>query len=110
MHAKLRLVFIHVVSFYLSQKYAILYLFFLNYSYRNFYNNTDYIILYGKKDFAEGSKILLDTDLKIILLDYQNNFVEILKITSNAAKNLDILATSLNVLHNYFDSLKKFLF
>jgi len=25
--------------------------------------------------FAKGSKILLDTDLKIILLDHQNNFV-----------------------------------
>jgi len=48
--------------------------------------------------------ILLDTDLKIILLDLQNNFVGILKISS-AAKNFDILATSLIVLHNYF---KKF--
>jgi len=26
-------------------------------------------MLYGKNDFAEGSKILLDTDLKIILLE-----------------------------------------
>jgi len=34
-----------------------------------------------KNDFAEGSKILLDTDLKIILSD-QNNFVGILKIIS----------------------------
>jgi len=32
------------------------------------------------EDFAEGSKILLATDLKIILLDHQNNFVGILKI------------------------------
>jgi len=34
------------------------------------------ILLYthGKNDFAEGSKILLNTDLKIIL-DHQNNFV-----------------------------------
>jgi len=31
--------------------------------------------IHGKNDFAEGSKILLDTDLKIIL-DHQNNFVE----------------------------------
>jgi len=30
--------------------------------------------------------ILLDTDLKIILLDQQNNFVGTLKIMSNAAK------------------------
>jgi len=33
-----------------------------------------------KKLFIEGSKILLDTNLKIILLEYQNNFVGILKI------------------------------
>jgi len=38
--------------------------------------------LHGKNDFAEGSKILLDTNLKIILLDCQNNFVGILKITA----------------------------
>jgi len=62
-----------------------------------------------KNDFEE-SKILLDIDLKIILLDYQNNFVKTLKIMSNIAKNFDILATSLNVLHNYFDSSTKFLF
>jgi len=28
-----------------------------------------------KNDFAKGSKILLDTDLEIILLDHQKNFV-----------------------------------
>jgi len=37
------------------------------------------IALHGKNDFVERSKILLDTDLKIILLDHQNNFVGILK-------------------------------
>jgi len=63
--------------------------------------------LHGKNDSAEGSKILLDTDLKIIL-GHQNNFVEILKIMSNAAKNFDILATSLSVVHNYLDSSTKF--
>jgi len=47
----------------------------------------------------EGSKIL-DTDLEIILLGHRNNFVGILKIMGNAAKNFDILATSLSVLHN----------
>jgi len=26
--------------------------------------------VYGKNDFAEGSKILLNTDLKIILLEF----------------------------------------
>jgi len=43
--------------------------------------------LHGKNDFAEGSKILLDTDLKIILFDRPNNFVGTLKIMSNAAEN-----------------------
>jgi len=56
---------------------------------------------HGKSDFAEGSKILLDTDQKIILLDHQNNFVGTLKIMSNVAKNFDILAIGLSVLHNY---------
>jgi len=32
----------------------------------------------------------------------QNNFVEILKMMSNAAKNFDILPISLSVLHSYF--------
>jgi len=63
-----------------------------------------FLQLHGKNDFAEGSKILLDTDLKIILLDHQNNFVEALKGMSNAAKNFDILATGLSVLQNYSDS------
>jgi len=40
--------------------------------------------IHEKNDFAEGSEILLDTDLKTILLNHQNNFFEILKI-SNAA-------------------------
>jgi len=63
-----------------------------------------------KNDFAEEFKILLNIDLKIILLGHQNNFVETLKIMSNVAKNFDILATSLSVLHNYFDSSTKLLF
>jgi len=45
-------------------------------------------------------KIEIDPDLKIILLDHQNNHV---KISSIAAKNFHI-SDSLNVLHNYFDS------
>jgi len=52
-------------------------------------------MVHGKNDFTERSKILLDTVLKIILLDHQNNFVGTLKITSNAAKNFDILATTI---------------
>jgi len=47
---------------------------------------------------------LLDTDLKIILLDHQNKFAGILKVMSDAAKNFYILATSLSVLHNYFNN------
>jgi len=35
--------------------------------------------LYLRNDSAERSKILLDTDLKIISLDQQNDFVETLK-------------------------------
>jgi len=46
------------------------------------------------KNFTESSNIWLDTDLKIILLDHQNNFVGTLKVMSNAAKNFDILTTS----------------
>jgi len=30
--------------------------------------------MHRKNDFAERSKILLDTDLNIILLNHQNNF------------------------------------
>jgi len=67
-------------------------------------------IVHEKKDFSEKSKISLNTDLKIILLDNQNNFVGTLKIMSSAAKNVDILTTNLNVLHNYFDSTTKLLF
>jgi len=44
------------------------------------------------------------------LLDHQNNFVGTLKIMSNAAKNVDILVTSLSVLHYYFGSSTKLLF
>jgi len=46
----------------------------------------------------------VDTDLKIILLDHQNNYVGNSSIMSNAAKSFDILTTNLSVLHNYFDS------
>jgi len=47
--------------------------------------------IHGKNCFADRSKILLDTNQKIILMDHQNNFVETLKIMSDAAKNFDIL-------------------
>jgi len=48
--------------------------------------------------------IELNTDLKIIWLDHQNNYTGNLNIMSNAAKSFDILTIGLNVLHNYFDS------
>jgi len=55
-------------------------------------------------------KVQLATDLKLISLDYQNNYVERLNINNiNAAKSFNILATSLSVLHNYFD-LNKIMF
>jgi len=44
------------------------------------------ILIHENNDFAEESKILLDTDLKIILLDRQNNFIRALKIMNNATK------------------------
>jgi len=44
----------------------------------------------------------LDTDLKIILLDHENNNVERLTVDDRIAKNFNIPATSLNVLHNYW--------
>jgi len=37
----------------------------------------------------------------------QNNYIEHLSIDENTAKNVNILATSLNVLHNYFGSPSK---
>jgi len=60
-------------------------------------------------DFAEESKIL-NTNLKIILLDHKNNFIGTLKIMNNAAKSFDILVICLSVLYNYFDSSTKLLF
>jgi len=48
--------------------------------------------------------------MKIILLDYQNNYVERLSIDDNAAKSFNILAINWNVLHNYFDDPCKIIF
>jgi len=44
-----------------------------------------------ERTIVERSKILLDTNLKIISLDHQNNFVGILQTMSNAAKVLIFL-------------------
>jgi len=48
--------------------------------------------------------LYLKTDLKIILLDYQNNYVRISSM-NNAARN--VLAINLSVLYNYFNDLTK---
>jgi len=61
--------------------------------------NIKYIYnIHDKNNFAEVSKNLLDTDLKIILLNHQSNYVERSNIFDNTAKCFNILATSLNVL------------
>jgi len=44
-----------------------------------------FVNVHEKNNFTEGSKILLDTDLEIIL-DHQNNFVEILKNNEQCCK------------------------
>jgi len=46
----------------------------------------------------------IDTDLRIILLDQQNNYVAM--ISNAVLQSFVILAISLNVLYNYFDSPK----
>jgi len=48
------------------------------------------ISIHGKNDF-EKFEILLDTNLKIILLDCQNNYVERSSVMNNIVKNFDIL-------------------
>ena len=45
--------------------------------------------------------------LKIILCDHQSNYVGNLNVMSNGVNSFDILATSLNVLYNYFNNLIK---
>jgi len=42
---------------------------------------------HGKNDFEESK--ILDIDLKIILLDHQNNFARTLKLMSNTVTNFD---------------------
>jgi len=59
--------------------------------------NSSSVNVATRKEFAEGSKTLLDRA-------EGNNFVGTLKIMSNAAKNFDVVATDLSVRHNYFDS------
>jgi len=48
-----------------------------------------------KNNFAEISKNLARYNLKIILFDYQNNYVRNSSTMGNAAKNFDILESSI---------------
>jgi len=48
-------------------------------------------LIYEKDDFTEHLKNYLVTDLKIILLDHENNYVKNSRIMNNAAKNFDIV-------------------
>jgi len=67
--------------------------------------------IHGKNGFVEVSKNLAGyKSLKIILLDCQNDYVKRLNIFDDAVKYFVILATSLSILHNYFDSLNKIIF
>jgi len=62
-----------------------------------------------KNNFVRISKKLV-TDLKIILLESKSNYVERLSVYDNTAKSFNILATSLNILYNYFDGSNKIIF
>jgi len=45
---------------------------------------------------AKVSKISLNIDLKIILLNHKNNYISRSDVMNNAAKSFDILVFSLN--------------
>jgi len=51
------------------------------------FKNRTFLYTQKKRFFPKVSKNL-DTDLKIILLDYQNNYVERLSVADNAGKVL----------------------
>jgi len=59
-------------------------------------------------DYQNNFGGIFDNLTKIISLDYQNNFIGILKTMNNAAKSFDILTINLSILYNYFDSSTKF--
>jgi len=44
------------------------------------------------------------------MLDHQNYYVERFNVNNDAVKIFNILTTSLNILHNYFDDLNKIIF
>jgi len=52
------------------------------------------IWIHGKKEISKLKylKILLDVDLKIILLNYENIYVEVSSMISNATRSFAILA------------------
>jgi len=56
-------------------------------------------ILHEKNNFVE---------VKIILLDHQNNYVECLNVNNNTTKSFNILLISLSVSQNYFNGPKLF--
>ena len=58
--------------------------------------------------FLKYLKIQLDTDLKIILLDHQNNYVGRSSQLLDCQNFLQPCSSRLNVLHNYFDGPTKF--
>jgi len=64
---------------------------------------------HGKNSFAEKSKNLAGYRSKnIFVIDHQNNYIEALNVDDKAAKNFNIPATSLSVLHNYLMVQTKF--
>jgi len=65
--------------------------------------------MHGKNSFAEVSKYLATCRSVNNFVDYQNNYVGISSMINNVAKSSDILATSLSVIHNYFNGSTKLL-
>jgi len=64
-------------------------------------------LVHGKNGSVEISENLARYRSENNLLDHQNIYVERLSVDdSNAANSFNILATSLNILHNYFDGPK----
>jgi len=59
-------------------------------------------MIYGKNDFVEISKNFARCRLKIILLDHLNNIIRL--NVDKTIKSFNIIAISLNILHNYYDT------
>jgi len=72
----------------------------------NYSENVSLSIIHGKINFAKGSKNLaIYRSKNIFVIDHQNNYVN-----DDAAKSFNIMTSSLNVLHNYFDGPNKIIF